>query len=219
MLESYSSLFSYKSPPDSDVSSISSNTTTPTPPPHSHTAIPPQSHTHTPPQSRTSTPHTIPPPLVPKEGHTVPCTVTHVTDPGNFSVCVHNEQNKKLLRELRSLIVEEKISPSYSPGDVCLARFHGDKGWHRALVIDVSRKKFKVCYVDYGDTKYVNADNVASMPPSLRQCPALAIKCSLVGIQRAESAEATHFFYHLVSSNVTARFHVRMYTDSVYAPL
>ena len=188
-----SSLFSYKSPPRSDVSSIDSITPTPTPPPQSHT----------------STPHTIPPPLVPKEGDIVPCTVTQVTDPGNFNICVHNDKNKKLLRELKDLVVKEISLPSYNPGDVCLARFHGVKGWHRALVLDVSRNKFKVRYVDYGDTKHVDAERVTSIPPSLLQCPALAIKCSLVGIQRTESAEATHFFYNFVTANVTARVHVR----------
>ena len=122
-------------------------------------------------------PTASPPVQPPAVGQTMTAKVVHISSPSHFYV---QQLNTDLLSQLSRLkTVKVKTFNNIQPGAACLARFNGDEGYHRVVVISVISRKVKVFYVDYGNFSEVPLDEIYPLTPELRREPALAVPCSL----------------------------------------
>jgi len=77
------------------------------------------------------------------------------------------------------------ITP-YSPkiGDLCAAQFSQDNVWYRAQITSEINGKFKVVFIDYGNSEVLPRARILPLTSeySLRALPAQAIECKLAHI-------------------------------------
>ena len=158
---------------------------------HDAVIVPPSLPSHVPPVLAT-----IPPAQPPAVGETITAKVVHICSPNHFYI---QRIDASLLHQLNQLkTVKAKKLKNIEPGAACLARFHGDKGYHRVTVLSVRSNKVKVCYVDFGNCMELCEDEVYPLPHELATQPALAIPCSLVGGAREFPHNMLPLFSELV---------------------
>ncbi|SPP73490.1 maternal protein tudor [Drosophila guanche] len=71
-------------------------------------------------------------------------------------------------------------------GSACVARFSQDGNFYRALVSSIKDQRFRVVYVDYGNSEVLPSKDVYQIPAELLQIKPFAFRFALAGIKEIE---------------------------------
>ena len=118
------------------------------------------------------------------DGGTV--TVMKNGTPRQFYCRADGGRAREKLEKLLDMAFESRIFPP-SPGQGVLARWDG--AWCRATVLDSVMAGWRCELVDLGQVVTVVTLEIADLPPSVLEMPALSACCSLGGGQEVEWAE------------------------------
>ena len=116
-------------------------------------------------------------------GDKVEVYVTYVVSPADFhcQLCTNEEQLDILMAELADYC--NSLPPEghthLTEGQVCAAASSMDDAWYRAEVMQVSKDKAVVFFVDYGNSEEVPLRKVRPLLPRHTHLPAQAVWCSL----------------------------------------
>ncbi|XP_056385439.1 tudor domain-containing protein 1 isoform X2 [Hyla sarda] len=113
------------------------------------------------------------------------------SSPSNFYVKAFDAKSIDNLVKVTSTLKNLYSNPSnlkkdYAPdkGEVCVAKYHQDQQWYRALVYSVERttRTAQVLYLDYGNTENVSLDSVQPMHKDVDLVPPCALQCCLAHV-------------------------------------
>ena len=74
-------------------------------------------------------------------------------------------------------------STKWKPGEHVLAQFTQDDGWYRASIISADKDRFKVFYLDYGNSELLDKHRFRETKQEFCHLPAQAVKCRIEGAQ------------------------------------
>ena len=120
-------------------------------------------------------------------GQSVEVYISYASSPA--ALWVNLTKNGPEMDDLMSKISQQydNLSPgeltfaSPEVGNLCCARYTGDKVWYRGKIKDVKRDKVLVNFVDYGNEEWMNLENIRQIVRSFTQFPAQAVQCILDG--------------------------------------
>lgn len=142
-------------------------------------------------------------PLEPGSEHTV--YVSYVTD----GPCLFSIQLRKLEETLKILMTEinhitlQLLEENPLPGTVCLARSLEDDYICRAVITNMVDSKFKVFYVDFGNTEVLPFDRVYQIPFKYVIPKVMAMRFALAGLEHhAVSIEMKCVFKNFVNNKL-----------------
>ena len=113
---------------------------------------------------------------------------------------------EKLMQDLNQYINAAPYTSkaSFSPGEVCTAKFSLDSLWYRAVILEKLPSAFRVRYVDFGNSEVVQGASIRPLPQQFQSFPPLSLQCSLAGVRKPKgqdwSPEAVQHFKSLVSN-------------------
>lgn len=116
----------------------------------------------------------------PGQPQNVEVVVTEIVDGSRLYVQVVGQEAaglEELVHSLTELSLSEGGGlPLVNPkvGDLVRGQFSEDQQWYRAKVLEVSGNKYKLQYVDYGNSEYVPAERIRLLPPNFHALPAQA---------------------------------------------
>ena len=112
--------------------------------------------------------------------------VSHIESPGEFYVQLVSREAELdgLVESLIAYADDGCKLGSVAVGQACVACFHDDEAWYRAVVVEVSGSAVTVRYVDFGNSSCVSlADDIKDFIDATHKSPAaFAIQCCLDGI-------------------------------------
>ena len=117
-------------------------------------------------------------------GSRVDVYLSHIDSPTSF-YCQPLELTGELdtmMTKLASTMAESQPEPVQSAvvGQICLARFHEDGEWYRAMVNSVtSDEEIQVTFVDYGNSEWTSRDHLAVLPKEFLSIQVQAVHCSV----------------------------------------
>lgn len=125
-----------------------------------------------------------------KQKEELKVVVTEVLGGGKFYVqTVGDQKVASIQTQLASLNLKEApVIGAFNPkkGDIVLAKFSADNSWNRAMIVNAprgvvesSKDKFEVFYIDYGNQEVVTYSQLRPLDPSVSAAPGLAQLCSL----------------------------------------
>uniref|UniRef100_A0A8B9QYT7 Tudor domain-containing protein n=1 Tax=Anas platyrhynchos TaxID=8839 RepID=A0A8B9QYT7_ANAPL len=123
--------------------------------------------------------------------HEVLTYVSHVNDPSDFYVQLASDEGQ--LSTISECLNSE--TPAKDPcgqllqaGDLISAVYSEDSLWYRAVVKGkASGDSVSVQYIDYGNAAVISIDQAHKLPEDLASVPAMAVHCSLSGLQCSKS--------------------------------
>ncbi|KAH8269419.1 hypothetical protein KR018_002793 [Drosophila ironensis] len=80
----------------------------------------------------------------------------------------------------------QSLSQPPEVGAACVARFSEDRHCYRALISAVFDQRYRVVYVDYGNSESLPLDDIYQIPPELLQIKPFAFRFSLAGTKEIE---------------------------------
>lgn len=136
--------------------------------------------------------------------------VNAIVNPGEFYVQKTDPQMlvglEKLMQDLNRHLSAAPYTTkaSFSPGEVCAAKFSLDNRWYRAVILEKLPNGFRVRYVDFGNSEVVQGASIRPLPQQFQSLPPLSLQCSLAGVKKLKgqdwSSEAVQHFKSLVSN-------------------
>ena len=124
-----------------------------------------------------------------KTGEFVDVFISYVIDPSHFycQLTKYHDQltvvMQNIMKEYSVLKDHEKVLPSPSVGDPCIAKFSADGAWYRAKVLSIlDDTQVLVRFIDYGNEDAVNKKQVKLLKKTYRELPAVCLKCGLSDI-------------------------------------
>lgn len=115
--------------------------------------------------------------------------VTHIVNPSSFYVQPSSvEETLVGINEcIDALLMGGKTSEipvrDLREGASCLAKYSVDQQWYRGVIEGRSTQKWKVHFVDFGNSEEIDSQSdLTHLPPELLASPVLAIHCGLQGI-------------------------------------
>ncbi|XP_068433389.1 tudor domain-containing protein 15 isoform X2 [Clinocottus analis] len=113
------------------------------------------------------------------------CFVSHINSVNSFFVQLSDDEPAilKLGETLNSSIFRDslKIATSLGINDLVLAEYEEDGGLYRSAVKDCEgSSRFKVEFVDYGNSAVTSKEKIYSMPQEYLSLPRFSIACSLL---------------------------------------
>jgi hypothetical protein len=120
--------------------------------------------------------------------------ITHADTPFSFYVQPYSVENqlqmvnKGIEKAVMGTREHSGNIPSLDPskGAPCLAKYSVDEQWYRGLVeerLNEPRQQWRVKFVDFGNSETISsASNLLRCPPNLLSISALALHCSLHGV-------------------------------------
>ena len=168
----------------------------------------------TPTGSPAKAPAVLWPTTLPLVGEKLECIVVQVDSPGLFFL-----QPMTYISEVNSLLARvpprQPSRQSWAVSECCLATFNGEK-WYRGQILEeTGEQRYKVLYLDYGNTAVLPASELAIMPPALEKYAPQAVKATLAGVKPLNdhhtwSHETSLYFSTLVlEKHVTVTVQVR----------
>lgn len=125
-------------------------------------------------------------------GQTIDFIVLHKLDSVTVMGCdvnreimmyVHTSMKDEINRYCNSTL-EKVYVPRYS--ELCFARFQ-DGVWYRAMYLEDDTPRDKnVIFLDFGNLAYVEKENIRKMIKDYVETPAVAVMCSLQGLENAD---------------------------------
>lgn len=108
--------------------------------------------------------------------------ISHLVSPSDFYV-----QRECALRKLCDFQASLRLNylqnsrppKNISKGKIYLSLYGQDLKWYRARIIEVSEERFKVVYIDFGNSEYVPRNRIRELPKNCLNIPVLAYRCSL----------------------------------------
>ena len=107
---------------------------------------------------------------------------------------------------------------SMNVGESCIAFHSLTDRWYRAVINLVEGDDIYVNYVDYGNWAVVKPNEISLMPVELDIYPAMALKCSLAGIESAEDISPAQFLQTVDGIAVMVEF-LKVKNDCVVVDL
>ncbi|XP_026841742.1 maternal protein tudor [Drosophila persimilis] len=101
-------------------------------------------------------------------------------------------QLKSTAKELDAMMEQiermrlQPLPQSPEVGSACVARFSQDGNFYRALVSSIKEQRFRVVYVDYGNSEVLPSKDVYQIPTELLQIKPFAYRFALAGIKEIE---------------------------------
>ncbi len=127
----------------------------------------------------------LPPPEVsPHEGQHS-CLVIEADSPDKFYVqLVENVENiSNLANNLQAHYARISVAHLPKKSEVVVARFHLDKAWYRAEVLEIQGGQCKVFFLDYGNVANVKLAEIRSIDKKFVGDARQALACRLAGVQ------------------------------------
>ncbi|XP_055032396.2 tudor domain-containing protein 1 [Misgurnus anguillicaudatus] len=145
---------------------------------------------------------------LPFDGQKVELVVTTLKSLDEFYCYNYSSADVHSLTELTPELMKhcESQRAPFTPTvkEPCCALFSGDGQWYRAMVLEACGDgKFKVYFVDYGNSCEVEAVHLKAISSGLLKLPFQAIRCWLAGIEPLDtqwSKEALNRFQDLCAS-------------------
>jgi len=115
--------------------------------------------------------------------------VTEVIDGSRFYAQIVNAESaglEELVSQLTELSVTEGTGlPLYQPrvGELVRGNFTADDRWYRAKVIEIKGDKYKLQYIDYGNSEVVPASRIRQLPSNSNTLPHQAQLANLAYIK------------------------------------
>ncbi|XP_022222321.2 maternal protein tudor [Drosophila obscura] len=101
-------------------------------------------------------------------------------------------QLKSAVKELDAMMEQiermrlQPLPQAPEVGSACVARFSQDGNCYRALVSSIKEQRFRVVYVDYGNSEVLPSKDVYQIPSELLQIKPFAFRFALAGIKEIE---------------------------------
>ena len=162
---------------------------------------------------------------LPLDGSQVSAIVVHVERLDLFCIQPLAEEYQQQLPVLMNELQENcsKNLKPYTPRDgECVAAQFNDGTctlWYRAKSLgqdQTTRDKFKVEFVDYGNTDSATKDMIQALDPKLAQVPAIAVKCKLSGCTGKEKKEIVEEFRSVMTGAVPLKIRALKLHNDVY---
>ncbi|KAM4034310.1 tudor domain-containing protein 1 [Anomaloglossus baeobatrachus] len=125
------------------------------------------------------------------EGTELQGYVVEFSSPSNFFVKAFDAKSMNNLMKVSSSLQNLYSDPSTmkkgytpEPGEVCVAKYHQDQQWYRALMynVETTMRTAQVLYLDYGNTETLSLDSVQPMHRDVELLPPCALHCSLAHV-------------------------------------
>ena len=162
---------------------------------------------------------------LPLDGTQVRAIVIHVERLDLFCIQLmaedYQQQLLVLMKELNQ-ICNENPKPCTPRDGECVAAQFNDGGctlWYRAKALGEDRNakdKFKVEFVDYGNTDIATKDMIQMLDPQFVTVPALAVKCKLSGCTGTEKKEIVDEFRSVMDGQVPLKIRALKLDNDVY---
>jgi tudor domain-containing protein 1/4/6/7 len=157
--------------------------------------------------------------------------VTSIDSPFCFYIQEISEDLSQLEQKIQKYYMNNQIVSLGNPqvGMICVAKYNEDQAWYRATIkeIDHDQRIIKVFFVDYGNEDVLSMDdetiNICEIKDEFKKFPAMAIKCSLHGIEptvdcKYGSNEIVDFMFLEMNSSVLVKF-IDFYEDFYYVDI
>jgi len=108
---------------------------------------------------------------------------------GPYLFWVHLKSSGPDLSAMMSQIERTKLKPlNQAPelGTACVARFSEDGHLYRALVSAVYAQRYRVVYVDYGNSELLPSSDLFQIPPEMLEIKPFAFRFALAGTKELE---------------------------------
>nr|CAA44286.1 tudor protein [Drosophila melanogaster] len=146
----------------------------------------------TPPPTPSIAQHQIPIPAFRTTSLTVGLTydvVISYVENGPYLFWVHLKSSDHDLSTMMGQIERTKLKAlAQAPelGTACVARFSEDGHLYRAMVCAVYAQRYRVVYVDYGNSELLSASDLFQIPPELLEIKPFAFRFALAGTKEIE---------------------------------
>lgn len=146
----------------------------------------------TPPPTPLIAQHQIPIPAFRTTSLTVGLTydvVISYVENGPYLFWVHLKSSDHDLSTMMGQIERTKLKAlAQAPelGTACVARFSEDGHLYRAMVCAVYAQRYRVVYVDYGNSELLSASDLFQIPPELLEIKPFAFRFALAGTKEIE---------------------------------
>lgn len=128
-------------------------------------------------------------PQLPVGKRTFECSVVYVITPTIVQILPHltefEYRELELQRRIKHLVKSAAPLSEFEPRTICLAQYHKDKKWYRALIRSYNpvAKQVDVFYVDYLNTATVPITQLKQCPLELISWPLRTIRARLHGLR------------------------------------
>nr|CAG5897212.1 unnamed protein product [Menidia menidia] len=123
------------------------------------------------------------------------CFVSHLDSASSFFLQLSEDEPAilKMYEQFRSAALRDSLKrpSSFEINDVVLAEFEEDSALYRSVLkTKEDGSRFRVEYVDYGNSAVVLKENIYSLPGEYRSLPRFSIPCSLLNSSLYDSSES-----------------------------
>ncbi|XP_075698801.1 tudor domain-containing protein 1 [Rhinoderma darwinii] len=141
------------------------------------------------------------------------------SSPSNFFVkafdAVTVDNLLKVTSSLQNLYSNpSNIKKGYTPdtGEVCVAKYHQDQQWYRALVynLESTMRTAQVLYLDYGNLETVSLDSVQPMHRDVELLPPCALHCCVAHVTAPPYGWSTECLVEVKSRLVGQKLLIRI---------
>ena len=142
--------------------------------------------------------------------------ISALSQPGYFYCYLDNDLAKQVKSRSKQLTIYCKDSAPPSRNALkerlcCVAYFEKRKLWCRAIILNVKESLIKIRSVDYGQTAWVLAKEIRSLPQEFSNPPSLALYCRLADVKPVSGVwdeEFTSTMFNFVDSDEIEAFFV-----------
>ncbi|PNF38229.1 hypothetical protein B7P43_G12388 [Cryptotermes secundus] len=147
-------------------------------------------------------------------GKTIDFLVLHKMNSVTLMGCEANEEimvyvHTTMTKEINSYCnstKEKSYVPRYS--ELCFARYE-DGVWYRAMCLEEhSSKENNIIFLDFGNMAYIDKTRIRKMVPEFVETPAVALLCSMKGIDKNSSETLKKRVDELIQVNKIYKAHV-----------